>query len=1133
MNKLMRNTTGTIYGMLLVLVTGAPAVADDTELLLVDPNNQTPKPNILMIVDSSGSMTTEEQTQEPYDANNFYPGTCNPDMLYWTEVDAVPSCDAANTRMIAKDSFVCEKAGLQLRGIGVYADTMIQYRTGSSGFYSIFLGLDEPRWQKIEPGNALAPVECKKDRGRHSGSVAGDATFGSGGLYPQKGGGVEPYTTSVKNEISWRSWPTNQAATVYDGNYLNYRQVPVFIQQSRIGIVQTTAQIILSSIENVNIGLMRFNGENGGTVIQEILDLDSNRSSIINTINAINAAGFTPISETMYEAALYWRGMPAYYGERFNVHPTAPGALASTNPEVYQAPLSDSCAKNYIVLLTDGAPTRDVETPALVGNLPQWFATHGYSGCTGAGDGACADDIAAYLFNNDITPSVAGEQVVTTHTIGFTVDLPILEQIAAVSGGQYFLADDIESLSLALMKIFTTINEESLSFAAPAVAVNSFNRTQNFNDLYLTAFQASEATHWPGNLKKYRIADRQIVDANGVAAVNPDTGFFRDTAQSYWSVGVDGNNVESGGAANRLPNPATRNLFTDLTANPSLSAAANHVSVANVNSFAFEDLGLTGSPDEPTKETIIDWARGEDLTDEDNNPATTVRHVMGDPLHSQPAAVVYGGTEANPEVVIFTATNDGYVHAIDGTTGNELWAFIPREHLPKLTKLFFNPGSAYKNYGVDGDIVPVVADRDADGVIEPADGDFVYILFGMRRGGDAYYALDVTNRNAPVVKWRLSSPEMGQSWSAPSVARIDMDHPGLNQDKAVAVIGGGYDTVHDSIAHPDTPDGDGAGIYFVDIESGEVLWRAGADGAADLTLSSMNRAMPNRVRVVDLNGDSLADRMYTADMGGQIWRFDIFNGNSPSGIGADALVTGGVIARLGAEGVASVQDEDTRRFYNATDISIFNDNIQNRRFLAISIGSGYRAHPLDTTNEDRFYSIRDKDVFNKLSQSDYDSYSIVRDGDLVEVSGTVGSVIGPNDRGWRFTLPADQMVLATSTTFNNEVFFVAFSPDAAAASSCAAGRGRNFLYRVSVVNGDPITNLDNVVAGSEDQLRVQDLAQGGIAPSPRFLFPSPDDPDCTGADCAPPPLGCIGVECFDPGFANNPVRTLWTQDGIE
>ena len=98
MNKLMRNTTWTTFGMMLALLTGAPAIADDTELLLVDPNNQTPKPNILMIIDSSGSMTTQEQTQLPYNAAEIYAGTCNRNMLYWTEVDAVPSCDAAKWR---------------------------------------------------------------------------------------------------------------------------------------------------------------------------------------------------------------------------------------------------------------------------------------------------------------------------------------------------------------------------------------------------------------------------------------------------------------------------------------------------------------------------------------------------------------------------------------------------------------------------------------------------------------------------------------------------------------------------------------------------------------------------------------------------------------------------------------------------------------------------------------------------------------------------------------------------------------------------------------------------------------------------------------------------------------------------
>ena len=1115
-------------------------MADDTELLLVDPNNVQPKPNIMFIIDSSGSMTTKELTQRPYDATVTYSGECATDMLYWTEVDAVPSCDTTNTQMIAKSSFLCAKAEKRLAGIGAYADTLVQYRTGSSGAFSVYLGVDEPRWQMLEPGNSIDPVECKKDRGKHSGDVLIDSdgdgidddNFGDGGLYPQAGGGVEPYTSDANKEISWRSWPTNQSITVYDGNYLNYRSTPDKVERSRLNIVQTTANIILDSIDGVNVGIMRFNDEQGGPVIQEIVNLDTNRTAVTDAVNSIVADGKTPVAETTYESALYWNGLPAYFA-LVNDHPTAPGALASADPMVYQQPYLDPCAKNYNVILTDGEPVSDADTPALIGKLPDWFETLGYAECVGTGDGACLEDVSAYLHRHDMAPKQPGLQNVTTHTIGFSLDLPILKAAAKAGGGDYFQADDIESLSLALMKIFTTINEESLSFAAPAVAVNSFNRTQNFNELYLTAFQASERTHWPGNLKKYRISRGEIVDSNNVAAVDPATGFFKTTAQSFWTIDTDGNDVTLGGAANNLPNPSVRRVFTNISADNDLTAAANSLSVGNVNAFSFADLGLTGADTEPTKEMIIDWARGVDIRDEDDDPNTTTRNVMGDPLHSQPAAVVYGGTAENPEVVVFTATNDGYVHAIDGTTGQELWAFIPREHLSKLTKLFFDPSASFKHYGVDGDIVPVTKDVDRDGVIESADGDFVYILFGMRRGGDSYYALDVTNRNNPVIKWRISSPEMGQSWSAPTVARVDMDDSRLNTDKAVAIIGGGYDIVHDLAGHPENPDSEGAGIYFLDLDTGEVLWRAGSDGAADLTLSGMTRAIPTQIRVVDFNGDSYADRMYASDMGGQIWRFDIFNGNAPNGIGADALVTGGVIAQLGAEGLTNPGISDTRRFYNAPDVAIFNDNLQNRRFLALNIGSGYRAHPLDNSNNDRFYSIRDPDVFNKLSQSEYDNYSVISDGDLVEVSGTVGTVIGPNDRGWKLTLPNDQKVLANSTTFNNEVFFVAFSPDAASAASCAAGRGRNFLYRVSVSNGDPIANLDSVVPGTEDQLRVQDLSQGGIAPSPRFLFPSPDDPNCTGSDCTVPPLGCIGVECFDPGFINNPVRTLWTQDGIE
>ncbi len=1109
-------------GLILALAGGGPAIADDTELLLVNPDElAAPKPNIMFILDTSGSMTSVENTREIYDSALVFTGTCNPDMLYWTEVDVLPSCDAANTRFFEKAAFVCEAAALQLAGIGSYTNTMAQFRDGGSGWFSIFLGLDKQRWQQVEAGNATGMVECRADRGLHG---DGDPAR----TFAQKGGEPgDPFTGDSDDEVSWGSWPTSQTVTVYDGNYLNYLENPVSIDEARINIVRDVTKAVLNSVSNMNVGLMRFNNNAGGPVILGMTDLDTNRALINSTLDTMNAAGATPLSETLYESARYWRGLEAYYGERVNEHPTDPNALISTGPEVYRQPSSDVCSKNFNVLLTDGQPNQDLETPNLVDSLPGWAGVLGRSGCTGTNQGDCLDDVGEYLYRGDIASAEPGMQVVTTHTIGFAVDLPILADTAAASGGEYFLANDVESLTLALLRIVAKISDRSLSFAAPAVAVNTFNRTQNLNDLYLTTFAARQNLHWPGNVKKYRIADGSIVDRNGLEAVDPATGYFKDNASSYWTIGVDGNDVELGGAANQLPDPAVRNVYTNQSASNNLTAGGNALSPANEAAFTLADLGLTGSPDEPTREQLIRWARGEDLLDEDANPATTVRNAMGDPLHAQPAAVVYGGSQDNPDVVVFAATNDGYVHAIDGSTGEELWAFIPREHLPNLVKLFFNPEAQFKNYGVDGDIVPVVADRDRDGQIEPGDGDFVHIVFGMRRGGDSYYALDVTYKNAPQILWRISSPEMGQSWSTPTVARVNVDSAVQNADDAVVIIGGGYDNVHDTLAHPAAADTDGAGIYMLDLKTGAVLWRAGRDFGADLQLPSMTRSIATQVRVVDLSGDGYADRMYASDMGGQILRFDIANGQV-----ASSLVTGGVIAQLGAEGNA-VGDADTRRFYNAPDISIFNDNIQNRRFIAISIGSGYRAHPLDNTVNDRFYSIRDRDIFNQLTQAEYNSYSIVRDGDLVEVSGQVGTSIGANDRGWKFTLPPNQKVLANSVTFNNEIFFTAFSPDNAAAATCSAGRGQNFLYRMAISNGDPIADLDSIVSGEEDQARVTDLAQGGIAPSPRFLFPSSDDPDCEGEECNPPPIGCIGVECFDPGFENAPVRTLWTQDGIE
>ena len=84
-----------------------------------------------------------------------------------------------------------------------------------------------------------------------------------------------------------------------------------------------------------------------------------------------------------------------------------------------------------------------------------------------------------------------------------------------------------------------------------------------------------------------------------------------------------------------------------------------------------------------------------------------------------------------------------------------------------------------------------------------------------------------------------------------------------------------------------------------------------------------------------------------------------------------------------------------------------------------------------------------------------------------------------------------------------------------------------------VINGDPVVpNRETDADTSSNNDRVFSTSQGGIAPSPMFIFP-PATPGCSGSHCVQPPVICVGMSCFDPGQINNPVRTLWTQDGIE
>ncbi|MEE8305808.1 MAG: hypothetical protein V3R81_01010, partial [Gammaproteobacteria bacterium] len=105
-----QHTAWLAAGMLWALTAGLPAAADDTELFVGDSTlYPSSLPNILFILDTSGSMTTLVDTQGTYDPAVVYAGTCLPARVYWRRGTGDPP-DCNTDTWFDTASFQCAAA---------------------------------------------------------------------------------------------------------------------------------------------------------------------------------------------------------------------------------------------------------------------------------------------------------------------------------------------------------------------------------------------------------------------------------------------------------------------------------------------------------------------------------------------------------------------------------------------------------------------------------------------------------------------------------------------------------------------------------------------------------------------------------------------------------------------------------------------------------------------------------------------------------------------------------------------------------------------------------------------------------------------------------------------------------------
>ena len=89
-----------VAGLAWAAVIASAARADDIEIFVGDRGTAAGgRPNVLFILDDSGSMQAETLTQSRYDPATTYPGgSCNADIerVYWSRLKGPPACDTEN-----------------------------------------------------------------------------------------------------------------------------------------------------------------------------------------------------------------------------------------------------------------------------------------------------------------------------------------------------------------------------------------------------------------------------------------------------------------------------------------------------------------------------------------------------------------------------------------------------------------------------------------------------------------------------------------------------------------------------------------------------------------------------------------------------------------------------------------------------------------------------------------------------------------------------------------------------------------------------------------------------------------------------------------------------------------------------
>ncbi len=833
----------------------------------------------------------------------------------------------------------------------------------------------------------------------------------------------------LKNYGYWYDgWDGNGGVSFYTGNLLEFYP-PKFVQ----------ARAAISNIlnfPNVRLGVFSFNGSSTGAQTDVDISPPCNqlgtppsRNNYLSAIYSLTWDHSTPLAGALAQVGGYYANYKtnatfyndlACSGQSYcsNIVGGSLGDACVSDADSWCGckDTSIACEKNYVIVLTDGnentGPNGFTDWPIGSYDNANYYDN---GACQNAPNGTCnIAAVAGFMANKTLRPAGQTQQCtgsglsqpfVNTFTIGFAgtsadgqaLNTYALSQAASEGGGIFTVATGASNdLQNALVTFLTSIVKNNHTYGTPSLpqlVTEGLNGTTTTNifKAFIASFVPQNQNFWIGHLREYTGAASatgtiSLYDKNGL----PFTGNIAGqcNAQSVpppvWDAGADlsdstnlplcTSNVDDIGInappcylAPNLRNvytvtPALLSGFTSTTTGhgDSTWAAGGDALLGVAQQFATSNSNLSpsdfGVTDTTTMDNIINYVLG---------PKLGSMYVLGDIFHSDPTLIStdslagdwvqlsdpqitsldyqkYLNAVYNRPQIVIAGANDGMIHAFyaggyeggatinaagnyvpDGNakfdygTGQEVWAFIPYDLLPKLQYMYdpalvqttttgqywttegiYTTTSTTHVYYVDAS--PFVRDVYLPGVDNGLglSGNAAYwhtiMIIGERLGGTYYICLDITNTLHPKFMWEFTTNDMGFTFGevAPNPPPIGPVWLGYDpatgasfatpQLRWVALLNGGWDP---GILTPAR----GNAFYMIDIATGKLVWKYDINDDPNMTA-------PIAATPIGITQGMLGTihpwwmEAFAPDLGGQLWQFSFLHlGDNPPGVWAGDL----------------------------------------------------------------------------------------------------------------------------------------------------------------------------------------------------------------------------------------------------